>query len=83
MTRGGRRCPTFPTRGRLVNVNICNFSSVKNQEIRCDFLKYETNEAELLEMAMSLSEETSRVRKEEEREEEGLAKILALSLEEK
>ena len=49
------------------------------------FLNYENNEGELLEMAsaMSLSEEESRVRKEEEREEEELARILALSLQEK
>ena len=55
-----------------------------NQEIRSDFLNYETNEGELLEMAIaiSLSEETSRVRKEEEREEKELARILALSIEE-
>ena len=56
---------------------------MRNQGI--DFLNHEGNEGELLEMAiaMSLSEEESRVRKEEEREEEELAKILALSLEEK
>ena len=52
-------------------MNICNFSSARNQEIRSDFLwKYETNEGELLEMAIAipLSEEESRVRKEEEKE---------------
>ena len=58
---------------------------MRNQEIRSDFLNYETNEGELLEMAiaMSLSEEESRVRKGEEREEKELAKILAMSLKEK
>ena len=58
---------------------------MRNQEIRSDFLNYETNEGELLEMAiaMSLSEEESRVRKEEEREEEELARILVSSIEEK
>ena len=58
---------------------------MRNQEIRCDFLNYETNEGELLEIAiaMSLSEEEFRVKREEERAEEELARILALSLQEK
>ena len=58
---------------------------MRHQEIGCDFLNYETNEGELLEMAiaMSLSEEEFRAKREEERAEEELARILALSLQEK
>ena len=54
---------------------------MRNQEIRFDFLNNENSEGELpkIAIAMSLSEEESRVRKEEKE----LARILALSLEEK
>ena len=59
-------------------------SAARNQELPCDFQE-QGNAGQPLEMAiaMSLSEEEFRVKREEEREEEELARILALSLEEK
>ena len=71
-----------------VNINgnawVFEISAAKNQELRRDSQEHE-NARESLDMAiaMSLSEEESRIKREEEREEEELARILALSLEEK
>ena len=66
------------------NARAFEISAARNQELRCDSQKQE-NARESLDMAiaMSLSEEESRAKREEERAEEELARILALSLEEK
>ena len=66
------------------NARAFEISAARNQEPRRDSQEHE-NARESLDMAiaMSLSEEEFRVKREEEREEEELARILALSLEEK